>query len=299
MGAPTARIATGNETANLIIGNEFDNSLDGKGVGASGIDFLVGDGRVDINGDAKIDADDRRGHLSSDNFIVDTSKGAYKNSTTWKPAIVTTDLSYEDPVTGKKTPEFKHEWDPSKSVYLDEDFVVIEDFEADTDFIDPVTGVRTAGGGNSDNLELSGDLTNYSIGKLPSTIDPKKLGTIEVGPRGKDITGGEFGIYYTGNQTKWGSGEEVPPNLVAVIRSSDSLLLDRDGNGVFNAALDLDARPSFPASTDTTTSAVANPLMGWGQFYQLDTSNFAQYINNYGGMSNSTANLSALVNQIV
>jgi hypothetical protein len=141
---------------------------------------------------------------------------------------------------------------------------------------------------------------------LPSTIDPKKLGSIKVGPQGKeDITGGEFGIYYTGNQTKWESeeGPEAPPNLVAVIRSTDSLLLDRAVNGqkdgVFNPDLDLDARPSFPLSTQITDSAVANPLMGWGQFYELESSNFRQYINNYGGMSNSTANLSALVNQIV
>jgi Ca2+-binding RTX toxin-like protein len=314
MGAPTAREAIGNDTANTIIGNEFDNVFDGKGVGASGIDFLVGDGRVDTNSDDKIDDADRRGHLSSDNFIVDTSKGEYKKSTTWKPEVVTTDISTTvesiDPITGVKTttkiPKFKHEWDSSKSVYLDEDFVVIEDFEADTDFIDPVTGVRTAGGGNPDNLELFEDLSSYSIGRLPSTIDPKKLGSIKVGPQGKeDITGGEFGIYYTGNQTKWESeeGPEAPPNLVAVIRSSDSLLLDRAVNGqkdgVFNPDLDLDARPSFPLSTQITDSAVADPLMGWGQFYQLDTSNFAQYINNYGGMSDSTANLSALMNQIV
>ncbi|MCX6973122.1 MAG: fibronectin type III domain-containing protein [Verrucomicrobia bacterium] len=296
MGAPTARIATGNDTANLIIGNEFDNNLDGKGVGASGIDTLVGDGLVVVNLDEKIDAAGMRGNLSSDNFIV---KDYYRKSTTWAPEIVTTDLSYEDPITGQKTPEFKHEWDPSKSTYLDDDFVVIRDFEADTDFINPITGVRTSGGGNPDNLELKDNLSSYSIGNLPTSIESKNLGKIKVGPQGKDITGGEFGIYYTGNEAKWGSGEEAAPNLVAVIQSTDSLLLDRDGDGVFNAALDLDKRPSFSVSSDTTNSAVPNPLMGWGQFYELESSNFAQYINNYEGMSDSTANLSALMNQIV
>jgi hypothetical protein len=291
MGAPTARIATGNDTANLIIGNEFDNSLDGKGVGASGIDTLVGDGLV-------------RGNLSSDSFIV---KDYYRNSTTWKPAVVTTDISTKvetiDPITGVKTtttiPLFQHDWNNASSTYLDDDFVVIQDFEAITDFINPITGVRTSGGGNPDNLELKDNLSSYSIGNLPTSIESKNLGNIKVGPQGKDITGGEFGIYYTGNQAKWGSGEEVAPNLVAVIQSTDSLLLDRDSDGVFNATLDLDARPSLSLSSDTTSSAVPNPLMGWGQFYQLDTSIFAQYINQPYFMATSNADLSVLMNQIV
>lgn len=303
MGAPTARKATGSETANLIIGNEFDNEIDGKGVGASGIDTLVGDGHEDVNFDTKIDAAEMRGNRSSDNFIV---KDYYRNSTTWKPAVVTTDISTKvekiDPTTGVKTtttiPLFQHNWDTAKSIYLDDDFVVILDFEAITDFINP-TGVRTSSGGNPDNLELKDDLSSYSIGNLPTSIESKNLGKIKVGPQGKDITGGEFGIYYTGKQAKWGSGEEVAPNLVAVIQSTDSLLLDRDGNGAFNAALDLDARPSLSLSSYTTSSAVPNPLMGWGQFYKLDTSIFAQYINQPYFMATSNADLSVLMNQIV
>jgi hypothetical protein len=86
---------------------------------------------------------------------------------------------------------------------------------------------------------------------------------------------------------------------VAVIQSTDSLLLDRDSDGVFNATLDLDARPSLSLSSDTTSSAVPNPLMGWGQFYQLDTSIFAQYINQPYFMATSNADLSVLMNQIV
>ena len=304
MGAPTARIAIGNETANLIIGNEFDNSLDGKGVGASGIDTLVGDGYVDVNADKKIDAADMRGNLSSDNFIV---KDYYRNSTTWKPEVVTTDISTKvektDPITGVKTtttiPLFQHNWDNAKSIYLDDDFVVILDFEAITDFIDPNTGVRTPVGGNPDNLELKDALSSYSIGNLPTSIESKNLGKIKVGPQGSDITGGEFGIYYTGNQAKWGSGLEAAPNLVAVIQSTDSLLLDRDANGVFNLALDLDARPSFTVSTYSSISTAPDPLMGWGQFYELDTSIFAQYINQPYFMATSTADLSVLMNQIV
>jgi hypothetical protein len=259
---------------------------------------------VDVNFDEKIDAADMRGNLSSDYFIV---KDYYRKSTTWAPEVVTKDISTEvetiDPITGDKTttkiPKFKHEWDSSKSIYLDDDFVVIQDFEAVTDYIDPITGARTQGGGNPDNLLLDGDLTSYSIGTTPSSIDAKKLGSITVGPRGDTLTGGEFGIYYTGKQDKWGSGEEAPPNLVAVIKSTDPLLLDLDGDGVFNVGLDLVGRDSFASKTYTNGNAVPPPLMGWGQFYELESSNFAQYINQSYFMATSKADLSGLINQIV
>jgi len=300
MGSPTARIADGNTDSNLIVGNEFDNMLRGYGVAGPGIDTLVGDGLVDVDNDGQKRDE---GYLSSDNFFIDNGGvGRYRDQGTWKPEIVTTDISIVNPATGVKTPFFQHDWDPAKSVYLDDDFVLIADFESVTDTIDPLTGARTRGGGNPDNVELLNP-AQYSIGNLPTSYDSSKLGSIKVGPNGVAFTGGEFGIYYTDSADKWSDPDKwaqiAAPNLVAVIKSTNSLLLDRNNDGVFDVATDLTARPSFTGATTASSSAVPPPLMGWGQFYELDSSNFAQYINNYGGMSSNTANLSFLVNQIV
>ena len=315
-GSPTARIGLGNDLSNAIKGNEFDNSLAGWGVEGNGIDKLVGDA-IDLDGDGVAN----EGYLSSDNFIVDDEiKPRYRDAGTWTPKII-------EPATlvGGR---FQHDWDQVKSDYKDQDFVVIQDFEIVTDTINPVTGVRTPGGGLADNLELSGSLDDYSIGNLPSSEDTKDLGNISVGPNGNAFSGTAFGIYYTGavkttTEKDPLTGATLPntlttigsvnPNLVAVVRSTTDLLditgngltYDVDFNGALNGGHDLVAR-NFYASTSlnlpnsyTSTSQPPPKTFGWGQFYELSSSNFAQYINNYGGMATSTAELSVLVKTIV
>lgn len=115
MGAPTARDATGNKTStgndhsgwfselgsNLIVGNEFDNILDGGGVGGKSI----------VGG-----FDTLTGNAGSDLFVVNGYVNSSNNA--WEPV-------YDD----------KKVWKPSDSTYTDSDFVLITDFSPD-DIID-------------------------------------------------------------------------------------------------------------------------------------------------------------------
>lgn len=89
----------------MIVGNEFDNVIDGGGVGGNnnngeGVDWLVGGS-------------------GSDNFVVKGYTSSLTNE--WSPEII----DYEDgPLAGFSL------WKPQESVYTDADYVVIEDFEA-------------------------------------------------------------------------------------------------------------------------------------------------------------------------
>ncbi|MCX6975463.1 MAG: hypothetical protein NTZ94_14475, partial [Verrucomicrobia bacterium] len=162
---------------------------------------------------------------------------------------------------------------------------------------------------------LSGSLDDYSIGNLPSSQKTEDLGKIKTGFNGTALSGKEFGIYYTGavkSTTDPLTGAittigSVAPNLVAVITSTTDLLditgngltYDADFNGAWNGTGDLVARNYYVQSSFQSSSKVAPETFGWGQFYELSSSNFAQYINNYGGMATSTADLSVLAHQIV
>jgi hypothetical protein len=197
MGAPTARDGTGNRTStgnagegsNLIFGNEFDNILDGAGVGGllqtgTGIDTLTGDGGQSVI-------------QGSDNFIIG-SRYRDSKSNIWDVKVITTDISAKDPITGVTTPRFQHEWNKVDSTYTDFDFVIITDFDA------------------NDNLELAGTTAQYSIGNLPTDLTAPGG---KVGTKGADLSAGAFGIYYTG--ATYGLTE---PNLVAVIQTADLTL---------------------------------------------------------------------------
>jgi hypothetical protein len=123
MGAPTARDGTGNTKStgndhagwfdelgsNQIVGNEFENILDGGGVGGDsnvgGFDTLTGNGGSDL-------------------FVVNGYRGA--SNTKWSPSI--TDFT-DGPNAGQSL------WDSSKSEYSDADFVLIKDFTPDQDFL--------------------------------------------------------------------------------------------------------------------------------------------------------------------
>jgi Ca2+-binding RTX toxin-like protein len=112
-GAPSARNATGNKTStgnygegsNYIQGNEFDNIIDGGGVGGqnelgTGVDVLIG-------GSGK------------DNFVV----SGYTDSTsnTWAPSI----FDYNG-----RPFSWLFRMEKEYSVYIDADYAVIKDFEA-------------------------------------------------------------------------------------------------------------------------------------------------------------------------
>jgi hypothetical protein len=262
MGAPTARNGTGNRTStgngnqgsNLIVGNEFDNILDGNGVGGqaqtgTGIDTLTGDG-----GQSFV--------LGSDNFIVGSN---YRNSSSnvWDVQIKTTDISTIDPITGAVTPRFQHEWNARQSRYLDFDFVIITDFDA------------------NDNLSLGGDASEYSIGNVSSDLSNPGG---NVGHSGSAFTSNQFGIYYTGI---YGS---TNPNLVAIIQTADATLLDTTA---------LVQRPSLASPQITGNALPPDPPFGWGNsFWVLDSSSFNAYVNQTYFQQASTASLSDLINRI-
>jgi Ca2+-binding RTX toxin-like protein len=123
MGAPTARNGTGNKNStgndheggfeeigsNLIVGNEFDNILDGDGVG--------GDGNVG-------GFDTLTGMGGSDLFVISGYLEASNNK--WEPSI--TDFTV-GPSAGQS------QWDSSKSEYTDADFVLVTDFTPGQDFL--------------------------------------------------------------------------------------------------------------------------------------------------------------------
>ena len=258
MGSPTARNGVGNRTStgvegglgsNLIVGNEFDNILDGYGVGGqnqtgTGIDTLTGG-------------------LGDDYFNVGSSYRA-STSNVWSPTIV---KSAADPITGLYT----FTWNKGASEYKDYDFVIITDFEA------------------GDILNLSGNLSEYSIGNVSSDL---KTPGGDVGSKGKTLTANSFGIYYTG--TTYGN---TNPNLVAVIQSADTNLLAGIG-GIGS----LTARPSVASPQTNLTGVTPAAPFGWddgNDFYQLAGSNFATHVNQTYIQQQSTASLSALMGQIV
>jgi len=126
MGAPTARNGIGNSKStgsdhkdwfaevgsNLILGNEFDNILDGGGVGGVA-------GAANVGG-----FDTLTGGAGSDYFVISGYTGASNNK--WEPSIT----DYKDGSLAGNS-----EWDIAKSEYTDADFVVITDFTPDEDFL--------------------------------------------------------------------------------------------------------------------------------------------------------------------
>ena len=283
MGAPTARDGTGNRTStgnenlgsNLIIGNEFDNVLNGVGVGGedetgTGIDTLTGDGG-------------QSGIQGSDNFVIGSR---YRDSTSnvWNPEIVRTDISTKiistDTLTGETTetvnPLFQHDWDIDASEYTDFDFVIITDFDA------------------NDNLELAGTAAQYSIGNLPTDLAAPGG---SVGAKGTNLSTTSFGIYYTG--PVYGA---TAPNLVAVIQTGDPTLrgnLTARPNGLPNPQIiPSAATPSAPFGWDD--GGVVGVLPGNPDFYLLAGTDFAtNNVNQAYNQQASTASLSALMGQIV
>jgi Ca2+-binding RTX toxin-like protein len=269
MGSPTARNGTGNRTStgnsgnggNRIVGNEFDNILNGRGVGGddqkgTGIDYLTGGG-------------------GSDNFLIDVYDDGYRNENTYRDSGSNEwNVAIRSIVSNLGTS--RHEWLPAQSSYKDFDYVVVRDFET----VDVLTL----------NITNENPLSNYSIGNIPDQLDSPGG---NVGPLGNKFTSRQFGIYYTANTFAPGEKQGLyKPNLIAVIQSNYDLLgPDDDGDGVPDALI---ARPFSPDNT-YTDSTVAPSLMGWGRFYELHTSPFAAYINQTYRPADSTADLSILV----
>jgi Ca2+-binding RTX toxin-like protein len=258
MGAPTARNGTGNKLSNLIVGNEFDNNIDGAGVGGEdqtgvGIDTLTGCAVAVAN--------------DSDNFIIENRYRA-SAANVWNRKIEEP-LEEIDPITGQKTGNLIYTWNKNASEYKDYDFAIITDFDA------------------NDNLVLDGNLTQYSIGNLPT--DLKNPGG-SVGTKGNKFSSSSFGIYYTGET--YGL---TNPNLVAVIQTGNANLL-MGGKALIN-------RPTGLPNPQINTSAIlpAAPF-GWDDgddFYELSSSNFANYINQAYYQQTSKASLSDLMAKIV
>ena len=218
-GSPTARIALGNfdstgvadqQGSNCLVGNEFNNTLDGGGVGGLqgkdiGFDTLTGGGGQDL-------------------FIVE----GYTESTSNK-WDVKAELVKEGTSAGK------YKYSSKDSIYTDKDFVVITDFQ------------------NQDKIRLGGSVSSYWIGAAPSGAKDNN-----VKPSAPSTT--EFGIYLKGSPG--GAG----PNLVASVRTEGFALTSNDigaGNLAFT--------PNLPDDNGNASQT----YLGWGKFYNLDTSSIA------------------------
>ena len=218
-GAPTARIAIGNfdsngradqQGSNWLVGNEFNNTLDGGGVGglnAKGIGFdtLTGGGGQDL-------------------FIVEGY--AASDSNKWD---VKADLVKEGASAGK------YKYSSKDSTFTDKDFVVITDFQ------------------NQDKIRLAGSASIYWIGGAPAGIKDNN-----VKPSAPSTT--EFGIYLMG--FPGGDG----PDLVAKVSTVGFALTSNDiGDG------NLAFTPNLPDDNGNASQA----YLGWGKFYNLETSSIA------------------------
>jgi hypothetical protein len=259
MGAPTARDAYGNRGSegyegelgsNLIVGNEFDNIIDGRGVGDVA---QTGVGIDTLTGCAVTVANDR------DNFIIDDR---YRNSASnvWNRVIVSETLGGGN---------WRHTWDKNASEYKDFDYAIITDFDA------------------NDILELSGNLDEYSIGNVPTDLTNPGG---SVGSKGNLFTDFSFGIYYTG--ATYGL---TNPNLVAVIQTDNGNLLT-GGNALINQPTGL---PNPQGNTSPLPPAAP---FGWddgNDFFELFSSNFANFLNQPYAQARSTASLSDLMLKIV
>ena len=244
-GAATSRKAIGNDDStgnidnseseqgsNWIVGNEFDNTLDGGGVGG----FL----RLGIG------IDTLKGGSGNDVFLVKGYTGSDANE--WSPSY-----------TYNETKDLTT-WDSDESVYSDGDYVQILDFEA------------------GDNLVLSGPASNYWIG-APASILPTDNIPSNITPLGylQKPTSTHFGIYTAGT-----------PNLVAVVSLVGGLSLDT-----------LTLQEAFtPVAGNRISGDIADAKaakLGWGTFYDLASSTFAQYVNAAYVSNPSIASLSTLV----
>jgi Ca2+-binding RTX toxin-like protein len=257
MGAPTARNAFGNKTStgyqgivgaaeegsNLLVGNEFDNILDGGGVGGEnekgvGIDTLTGG-------------------AGSDLFIVSGYIDSAGNK--W-PTNKNLELIDKGPDAGR--------FDLTVREWTDADYVLITDFQA------------------GDFLQLDKPASNYWIGSAPTKFGLKS-DNVKPGAA-REI---EFGIYES-------AAPDQAPNLVAHIKLVDGFALN---------ASDIDAsnpnRLAFvPNLANPTGSYFPRNYAGWGTFYQLDGTAFAQNnivtnLNPYTQQA-STASLSDLIGRI-
>jgi Ca2+-binding RTX toxin-like protein len=257
MGAPTARNAFGNKTStgyqgivgsteegsNLLVGNEFDNILDGGGVGGEnekgvGIDTLTGG-------------------AGSDLFIVSGYIDSAGNK--W-PTNKDLELIDKGPDAGR--------FDLSVREWTDADYVLITDFQA------------------GDFLQLDEPASNYWIGSAPTKFGLKS-DNVKPGAASEI----EFGIYKS-------ALPDQAPNLVAHIKLVDGFALNSS---------DIDAsnpnRLAFvPNLANPTGSYFPRNYAGWGTFYQLDGTAFAQNnidtnLNPYSQQA-STASLSDLMSRI-
>lgn len=244
-GAASARKAIGNDDStgnianseseqgsNWIVGNEFDNTLDGGGVGG----FL----RLGVG------IDTLKGGSGSDVFLVQGYTGSDANK--WSP-------SYEYDSDKNIT-----KWIKKDSIYADGDYVKILDFEP------------------GDNLVLSGPASNYWIGApattLPTDKTPSNITPLDYLVKPSST---HFGIYTAGT-----------PNLVAVVSLVGGLALDTST-----------LQEAFPPINGNTISgdidAAVAAKLGWGTFWKLDSSSFAQYVNAAYVSNPSIASLSSLV----
>ena len=244
-GAASARKAIGNDDStgniansesekgsNWIVGNEFDNTLDGGGVGG----FL----RLGVG------IDTLKGGSGKDVFLVNGYTGSDANK--WSPSY---EYNEEKNIT---------KWIKKDSIYADGDYVKILDFEA------------------GDNLVLSGLASNYWIGApaaiLPTNKIPSNITPLDYLVKPSSTY---FGIYTAGT-----------PNLVAVVSLVGGLSLDM-----------LTLQEAFTPINGNTISgdvdAAEAAKLGWGTFWKLDGSSFAQYVNAAYVSNPSIASLTTLV----
>jgi Ca2+-binding RTX toxin-like protein len=260
MGAPTARDGTGNKNStgndheggfeeigsNLIVGNEFDNILDGGAVGGDanvgGFDTLTGNGGSDL-------------------FVISGYRGASNNK--WEVSI--TDFT-DGPNAGQSL------WDSAKSEYTDADFVLITDFTPNEDFLELP--------GTAANYWIGRAPTGYdtnNVRPLTGSADPaaNSFGIYRVGSYGSSSpdlvahirTAGGIGLDLAQLTLAYApaASSQIPTNNKSSqflgwgkFYELDSAFFD-DGSSFTSA---LDTKGNFQSTVQTPSTASLSSLMG-------------------------------------
>ena len=235
--------------SNKIVGNEFDNTLNGGGVGGAngsgvGVDTLTGHVAS-------------LGYTDANTFVI----GANYRGSTANQGAEFSDVGGGMPVymTGDKKGQLQ--W------ATDGDYAVITDF------------------GTNDKLQLAGSLSDYVIGAAPgSNVTPGAFSQYDIsGFKFNPVTGQidlnapangstDFGIYYVNGIST--------PNLVAEVKTTRGLTLGALAGNHSVGGLSVDGTFAGLGGTSSFIDNTVNKnYLGLGAMYDLQGSTFASHVS--------------------
>jgi hypothetical protein len=231
--------------SNSLAGNEFSNTLDGRGVGGSGgsgygADTLTGGGGSDI-------------FVVGDNYRSSTQNAAATYTTQQTPTLV----------SGQ--PQFLNAYNTtSDKAATDADYVTITDFS--------ITNAT------SDKLLLSGSKANYAIGTAPSSFTRNNI----FGSSSVSTT--HFGIYYINGTNTPNLVTEITTNSPITFGGFLQIQSQQVDGGITSTGLGGTsyAYTTGPSAPSAQTQTAALNFLGIGAMYDLSSSSFSSFVDTLG-----------------